>query len=287
RPHGTPTLTDRETKTLLHRDRLDQLHRQLNVIPRHHHLHTIRQRHHTRHISRTEVELRPIPREERRMPPPLLLLQDVNRTTETRMRRDRTRLRQHLTPLDIITPHTTQQHPDVVTSHPLIQRLTMHLNTRHHRLSRITKTNDLNLITGLHNTPLHTPSRHRATTRDREHILNRHQERLIDIPLRRRDVRINRIQQLPDAIDPLILTPLQLRVRRQRLQRLQRRTLHHRHIIPRELVRGEQLTHLHLHKLQQLLIIHHVHLVQEHDDMRHPHLPRQQDVLTRLRHRTI
>src|SRR5690606_5671900 len=103
RPHGTPTLTDRETKTLLHRDRLDQLHRQLNVIPRHHHPHTLRQRHHTRHISRTEVELRPIPREERRMPPPLLLLQDVNRTTETRMRRDRTRLRQHLTPLDIIT----------------------------------------------------------------------------------------------------------------------------------------------------------------------------------------
>src|SRR5690606_10495062 len=122
-PHRAATLTDRETKPLLHRDRLDQLHRQLHVIPRHHHLHPIRQSHHTSHISRTEVELRTVPSEEHRTPPTLLLLQHVHRPHEPRMRRDRTRPRQHLTPLDIITPHTTQQHPHVIPGHPLIERL--------------------------------------------------------------------------------------------------------------------------------------------------------------------
>ena len=49
----------------------------------------------------------------------------------------------------------------------------------------------------------------------------------------------------------------------------------------------EQLAHLHLHQLQQLLVIHHVGLVQVHHDVGHPHLARQQDMLARLRHRPI
>ena len=48
-----------------------------------------------------------------------------------------------------------------------------------------------------------------------------------------------------------------------------------------------QLPNLQLHQLQQLRIVHHVHLVQEHHDVRHAHLTRQQNVLPRLRHRTV
>ena len=50
---------------------------------------------------------------------------------------------------------------------------------------------------------------------------------------------------------------------------------------------GQQLAHFHLHQLQQLLVIDHVGLVQVHDDVGHPHLARQQDVLARLRHRPV
>src|SRR5690606_35451303 len=172
------------------RDRLDQLHTQLHIIPRHHHLHPTRQRHHTRHIRRPKIKLRTITREESRVTTTLLLLQNVHTAIKPSMRRDRTRLRQHLTPLDLIPRHTPQPPPNVLPSHPRIQRLTMHLHPRPRRPHRIRQPNNLTLITRLHHPTINPPRRHRPTTRDREHILHRHQERLIHIPLRRRNIRI-------------------------------------------------------------------------------------------------
>src|SRR5258708_20039817 len=63
---------------LFHRDRHDQLHRHLDVVPRHHHLHPLRQPDRSRHIRRAHVQLRPVPVEERRGPPPLFLPQHVH-----------------------------------------------------------------------------------------------------------------------------------------------------------------------------------------------------------------
>ena len=56
---------------------------------------------------------------------------------------------------------------------------------------------------------------------------------------------------------------------------------------PGKLVLRQQLAHLHLDELQQLLVVDHVGLVHEHDDVRHANLARQQDVLARLRHRAV
>ena len=70
-------------------------------------------------------------------------------------------------------------------------------------------------------------------------------------------------------------------------QRLQRRTLHDRNVVPGKLVLRQKLPNLQLHQLQQLLVVHLVHLVQEHHDVRNVHLTRQKHVLTRLRHRTV
>src|SRR5690606_13843536 len=75
-PAGTDraaTLTNREPQPLIHRDRSDQLHRHLSVVPRHHHLSPLRQRDRPRHIRRPEIKLRPIPRKERIVPTTLLL----------------------------------------------------------------------------------------------------------------------------------------------------------------------------------------------------------------------
>ena len=58
-------------------------------------------------------------------------------------------------------------------------------------------------------------------------------------------------------------------------------------VVARKLVLRQQLAHLHLHQLQQLRVVHHVRLVHVHHDVRHPHLARQQNVLARLRHRTV
>ena len=129
----------------------------------------------------------------------------------------------------------------------------------------------------MHRPLLHLPGHDRPPTRDREHILDRHQERLVQIPLRLRDVLIHRVHQLHDLGLPLRIT----------LERLQRRHPDHRQIITREVVVRQQLPHLELHQLQQLLIIHRVGLVQRHHDVRHPHLTGQQHMLTGLGHRTI
>ena len=58
-------------------------------------------------------------------------------------------------------------------------------------------------------------------------------------------------------------------------------------VVARKLVLRQQLAHLHLHQLQQLRVVHHVRLVQVHHDVGHPHLAGQQNVLARLRHRTV
>src|SRR5690606_22695186 len=70
--HGASALADRKTQAFLHRNRRNQLHRHLDVVTRHHHLNARRQLHRTRHVRRTEVKLRTIPLEERRVATALL-----------------------------------------------------------------------------------------------------------------------------------------------------------------------------------------------------------------------
>src|SRR5690606_13291882 len=206
--------------------------------------------------------------------------QHVHLGLELRVRRDRARLRKHHPTLHLVLRNTAQQQPHVVARHPLLQELAEHLHTRHHRLLRRPKPHNLHLIPNLDPTTLDTARRHRPTTRDREHVLHRHQERLVRITHRLRNVRVHRIHELGDLLPPL-------RLRIPTLQRLQRTATNHRNLIPREVILRQKLPNLQLHQVQKLRIVHHVHLVQEDHDVRHVHLTRQQNVLARLRHRTI
>jgi hypothetical protein len=56
---------------------------------------------------------------------------------------------------------------------------------------------------------------------------------------------------------------------------------------PGKVVLRQQLTNLHVDQFEQLGVVNHVALVQIDDDVRHAHLPRQQNVLARLRHRAV
>src|SRR6266571_5133346 len=248
---GAAAFANREPQPLLHRDRRDQLDPHLRVVPRHHHLHPPRQLHRPPHVRGPQVKLRPVAFEKRRVPPPLLLRQHVHLGVKRRVRRDRPRLRQHHPPLHLVLLHPPQQKPHVVPRLPLV----LHL----------------------HLPPLNPPRRHRAPPRNRKHILRRHQKRLVHLPLRNRNALVQRIHQLPH-------------LRHRRLvprNRLQRRPPNHRNVVPRKLVLRQQLPHLQLHQVHQLRVVHQVALVQKHHDRRHIHLPRQQNVLPRLRHRPV
>src|SRR3989454_11173640 len=111
--HRAAALGDPEAQLLLHRDRRDQLDRHLRVVPRHHHLPPPRQLHRPRHVRRPQVELRPVPLEKRRVPPPLLLRQHVHLALQLPVPRGRFSLRQHHPPpplLPLPPPHPTP-HP--------------------------------------------------------------------------------------------------------------------------------------------------------------------------------
>src|SRR5262245_30610455 len=107
---GLATLTDGEAQALFHRDRADQLHLHLDVVPRHDHLNAFRQLHKSRHVRRAEVELRAVALEERRTTAALFLRQHVHLGLEAHVRGDRTGLGQNLATLDFLTLRTTQQH---------------------------------------------------------------------------------------------------------------------------------------------------------------------------------
>src|ERR1044071_4917517 len=103
------TLADGEPQALVHRDRLDQLDRHLDVVSRHHHLGPLGEVGDPGHVGRAEVELRPVAGEERRVTTALLLLQAVDLGFELRVRRDRAGLAENLAALDLLALGTAQK----------------------------------------------------------------------------------------------------------------------------------------------------------------------------------
>src|SRR5881628_401885 len=277
RANRSSAFPDRESQSFLQRHRRDQLNRQVHVVARHDHLHPFGQICRPGHIRRPKIKLRPVSLKERRVPSPFFLRQHIHFRLELRVRRDRCPLGHHLSPLDFFLLGPPQQQSHVVAGLPFIQEFLEHLHARDHRLERRPESHDLHLLAYLHHTPLDPSRHHRPPARYRKYILDRHQKRLVDRPLRYRYVVIHRLHQLIDLLHPcrIIFHPLQ------------RRSPYHRYLIPRKSIALQQIPHFQLHQIQQLRIFHRVALVQKHHDVGHPHLPRQQNVLSRLRHRPV
>src|SRR5687768_16529843 len=275
--HRAAAFSNREPQTFLHGDRRDQLDVHRHVISRHHHLHSRRQRRHPRHVRGPEVKLWAVSREERRVSSTLFLRQHIGLSLELRVRCDRARLRDYLAALNVLALNAAQQQPYVVSRHAFVQQLLEHLHPRHHRLYRRSDPYHLDRLVHLHHAAFNSPRGHRPAALDREDVFHRHQKRLLNVARRRRNITVNRRHQLFHRFLPFGIA----------FQSLQRRTLHHRNLVPRKLISAQQLPDFQLHQLQQLRIVHRVGLVHEHHHRRHAYLPRQQNVLSRLRHRTI
>ena len=216
----------------------------------------------------------------------LFLGQDVHLARELGVRVDGLGLRQHLPALNLIALHAAQQHADVVAGNGLVQHLAEHLHARHHDGARLGRqTHDLHRVLHLDRAALHAARRHRAAAGDREHVLDRHQERQVGRTLRRRNVGVHFLHQFKDAL--ALRRGFGISAVLHGFQRLQGRALDDRNVVARELILVEQLADLHLNQLQQLLIVHLIGLVHEHDDVRHADLTGQQDVLARLRHGAV
>src|SRR5204863_6692772 len=174
-----------ESQALIHGDRLDQLDRHLNVVAGHDHLSALGKVGDTGDVGGAEVELWPVAVEERRVPTTLLLLQAVDLGLELGVRGDRARLAEDLPALDVLALGASQESADVVAGASLVEDLAEHLDAGDDRLARLRMdADDLDLLARLDDSLLDTAGGHGAAAGDREDVLDRHQERLVERPLR-------------------------------------------------------------------------------------------------------
>ncbi len=276
RPHRTATFADSETQTNVQSYSVDQVYSDLYVITRHHHFNTFGKSDFTGAVHSAEIELGTILITERSMTTTLLFLQYIDRSLELLVRLNLTRMAKHHTALNLILIDTAEEQTYVIASLTFVKNLTEHLNTGNNRLLVFTKTEELNFIAYLNTTSLNTTGSNSTTTSDREHILNRHQERLVDFTLRLLNPVVNRIHQLNNFLHPLINA----------IQSTKGRTTDDRSIFFK-VVLFEDFTNFHFNEFEHFFILNHIALVQEYHQARNIHLTSEQNVLTCLRHRTI
>ena len=137
-------LTDRETQTLFHRDRSDQLNRDRGIVTRHNHLGALFQGNRAGHVGRTEVELRTIVVEERRVTATLFFRQNVDLALE--LREAGSRCPAWPEPDRVRRPLSScrEQAADVVAGLALVEKFPEHFETGNGRLHRRLQTDDLN-----------------------------------------------------------------------------------------------------------------------------------------------
>ena len=109
------------------------------------------------------------------------------------------RLGQHLAALDVVFFHAAQQHADVVAGLARVEQLAEHLDAGDDLLLGRLEADDLDFLADLHLAALDAAGDDGAAARDREHVFDRHQERLVDFALRQRDVAVERFHQLDHA----------------------------------------------------------------------------------------
>ena len=95
---------------------------------------------------------------------------------------------------------------------------------------------DLDLLVHLDHATLDTSRDNGAATGDREDILDRHQERHVDLALGSGDVLIDRTHELHDRVGPLLVS----------LESWEGSNADHRDVVSGEFVAAEELANLHL-----------------------------------------
>src|SRR5205814_1056218 len=271
------TLTNGEPDRLFHRNRRDQLYFNRDVISWHDHFYAFRKFNRACNIRGAEIKLWPVIAEERSVTPALLFAQHVNFRLKLLVRRNGARLRDHLAALYLLLLQAAQQNPDVVARTRFIEKLTEHLNIGRHRLRRRTDADQLDFPHFLENTALDTTCGHGAAAFNVEYVFDRHQERLIDRPIRHRDVIVNRLHQREHLLFGVSIA----------VERLERAASDNRDFVTGKFILRQQIAHFHLYEIQKLGVIDHIDFVHENDNGRDTNLARQKNVLTRLRHRPV
>lgn len=193
------------------------------------------------------------------------------------MRGDRAGRDRDLTAHDLVTADAPEQQPDVPARDRLGHVTVERLDAFHDRLPRLAAaTDDLDAGADREPAALDLAGDHGAEPLDAAHALDGHEEGGVVVPLGHGHVGVEGLDEGEDLLHPRVVpAPLLTGA-----QRLEGRAPHEGRVDV--VVRLEQLGHLDLDEVEQLGVGD-VHLVDEHHDVLDADLPREQDVLTRLR----
>ena len=276
------TLADSELEALLHSDGVDELAGDGDVVARHSHLNLgavgvgelldI-----AGDVGGTEVELRTVASEERGVTATLLLGEDVDLAEELLVRGNRARLAEDLATLDLLTLDAAEKNTDVIASHALIHGLAEHLDAGGNGGLGLLDADDLDGLVDLQDATLDTTGGNGAAAGDGHNVLDSHQERLLVVAGRRRDVVIDGVHELDDGVNPLLLA----------VEGAKGGAADDRQVVAGEVVLGEEVTGLHLDQVDELLVVNHIALVQEDDDVGDADLTGEEDVLAGLSHGAV
>ena len=137
---------------------------------------------------------------------------------------------------------------------------------------------DLDLLADLDHALLDAAGDDGATTGDGHDVLDRHQERLVGVAHRARGC---------SASTAAISSMIPFASRRRPRAPSSARDADDRGVVAGELVLVQQLAHLELDEVEELLVVDHVGLVERDDDRRDADLAGEQHVLTGLGHRAV
>ena len=181
----------------------------------------------------------------------LLLGQDVHLSLEVGVRGDRLGCGEHLAALYLILVDASEQSADVVAGLALVKDFAEHLDPGAHCGLGLSDANDLDRVSGVDLALLHPAGHHGAPSGDREHVLDGHQEGLLEVAFRLRDELVDLAHQLENLFSG----------RRVTVHSLEGRDPHYRRVVTGKLVFAEKLTHLQFDQLQQFFVVDHVALV--------------------------
>ena len=118
------------------------------------------------------------------------------------------------------------------------------------------QTDDFDNVGNLNGTTLHTTGSDRATAGDREDVLDGHQERKVCLTLGSRNVAVNSIHELKNA---LVLGSVD--VGAGGFESITSRAADDRNVVTGEIVLGQKIANFHLNEVKQFSVINKVGLV--------------------------
>ncbi len=181
----------------------------------------------------------------------LFLREDVDFRVSLLVRGDRLRSGQNLTAFDAFFFNTAEQDTDVVTSLAAIEQLAEHFDTGHNGGDGVFETDDFDGVVDLDNAALNTTGSNRATTGDREHVFNGHQEGLVVFTNGFRNIVVDRVHQLSDSLITFRLV----------FETGGSRPTNDRRSVTWELVLIKKLANFHFDEIKEFLVVDEVDLV--------------------------